>query len=719
MVEFQTDDTPDNYAGPIDDERIEDPIIPMQELGTTVVEHGPRGEHILQNIESSIRKGASKMQLMWQTQSGSAIGGRPKAYGKDVRQAIREMLEVNQVELSASELPTSSNTNMSGFDMQGGTISEQKRLRDLQEVKDAIDFQVEVGGGGGVDIWSQEFVRNITDDNDVINKNKKYQFYDYSPEELEYEKNIDKAIKEGGSVDANARVDNTKYLYDDRTGKIISDIKKSSTLHMPEYMTADEVQKEYLSKEVIGKYDERKGGVITKDDYVDFEGKWVDPNNPSDNMRKIPRFDKESGEFKSKPIDWFTIRQMTEEYNKDRPKEEHKKPEEMAFDLQIDNKIMSTKGSALFHSRQYEEQVEEFQKITKLEEKYEERKEELNQIFKDDSEGLKYALEQEKQQIARQLGGEAQQGQLLKDPEQIFDNIKQRAQRNIRYTHEAAASADAQADELQTMKEHVKTPDKIAKENTMKSYAELGVYAMEKAKDPRAKRDVYVGPELGWPTAYGGHPEEFIEIIQGSRKKMVEDLTTPGNPYYRENIDKKEAEEIAKKHIRGDFDTSHLAMWYNHFKAEKPNESEEKRMKRFNKWFEEQAEKMAKEDVIGSIQVVDSVSGQHSHLPAGQGNFPIVDAVEKVKKHYDKLGKTIDIVSEGHEEEKFGEGRILTETWKAFGAPVSSYWSQPGMGGSWRGVQGGYFGATQPPTYIVGAYTPSNEWSLWSETPFE
>ena len=109
----------------------------------------------------------------------------------------------------------------------------------------------------------------------------------------------------------------------------------------------------------------------------------------------------------------------------------------------------------------------------------------------------------------------------------------------------------------------------------------------------------------------------------------------------------------------------------------------------------------------------------HSHLPAGQGIWPVVDAIKYLKETgYDGM-----IVSEGFGEEGFGPGRQLTETWKAFGSPIySTRFSQHAFGGggpSWGQVQHSYFGENQPPFYIFGAYSPSNEWTLWSQVPLE
>ena len=38
-------------------------------------------------------------------------------------------------------------------------------------------------------------------------------------------------------------------------------------------------------------------------------------------------------------------------------------------------------------------------------------------------------------------------------------------------------------------------------------------------------------------------------------------------------------------------------------------------------------------------------------------------------------------------------------------------------GQRWGEVQYSYFGQNQPPYFVFGAYAPSNDWTLWSQTP--
>lgn len=705
-----------------EDSSIEEPIIPINKLGETVVEQDPRtGGGILQNIEASIRRGSSQFQLIWSTPSNNPIGGRPKAYGREVRQAIREMLEANDINMVGMELPTSSNTNMSGFDMQGGTIREEKRQKDIQEVKEAIDFAVDVAGGGGVDIWSQEFARDITDSQ--WNEKGGARFFDYSQEELTYKDQINAAIKDPTkSVERNPRIDSVKYLYDDRTGQLISNIKKSGLIHAPKYMVAKEIDKDF-NRNFVGQYDKHReevlgDGTIKEGDYVDLTGRWLNVENTDDQIHRVPKYDETQSKFETETIDWAELERRAAEKNKGKKHEEWVSPERLAFELQLDNQILQMRGQSAYYSQGYEGQKKQIMKLQDDWHNFQKEEEKMKKLFGNDKDGLEFWRTKKTKEIGEKYGRSIRSEEQIEklqnnDAEGFFEQSIRESQHTIKHTHEAAASADARAQEVEMMKEHVKTPQEIALKNTQESYAELGMYAFDKTKnDPNVKKDIYVGPEMGWPTAYGGHPEEFITIIKGAREKMAKQL------HDHKGLSEEKAKELARKHIRGDFDTSHLAMWYNHFEKKK-DEPEEKRLKRFNKWYMGMVDRMQEEDVIGSIQVVDAITGQHSHLPPGQGIFPVVKAVKRLKEKYgDKFD--IDIVSEGHEEERFGTGRILTETWKAFGSPVSSgYYGGQSAPRTWGGIQGSYFGATQPPTYIVGAYVPSNEWSLWSEVPFE
>ena len=60
----------------------------------------------------------------------------------------------------------------------------------------------------------------------------------------------------------------------------------------------------------------------------------------------------------------------------------------------------------------------------------------------------------------------------------------------------------------------------------------------------------------------------------------------------------------------------------------------------------------------------------------------------------------------------------MMKTWKLFGSSVY------GAAGAaprtqWGQVQYGFFGQNSPPYFTFGAYSPSEDWTLWSGVPLE
>ena len=78
------------------------------------------------------------------------------------------------------------------------------------------------------------------------------------------------------------------------------------------------------------------------------------------------------------------------------------------------------------------------------------------------------------------------------------------------------------------------------------------------------------------------------------------------------------------------------------------------------------------------------------------------------------------MISEGHEEEIFNEGRILVETWRAFNAPFESKYGPGASARGWGDIEGAYLGNKQSPTRMFGSYVPPfGEYKPWTEIPLE
>lgn len=651
------------------------PIVPISKLGATFGEANPQGQaDVLGSMLSSIRKGTNVLQLALSTPVSTQMGGGVASLGKDKRQAIKEVLKVSGATWEGMEFSPRDMTNLSGFDPQQGGFKEQKRKQDMQHVKDAIVFAADIGAGGGVDVWSYEFNRGIGDA--TFNKGKT-KFVDF----------------DGWKEDKDAQ----KALVDERTGTVIQQFETgqldrargSAKLAVPEWKTAKE--------HGVGS----DGVPYEPGDYLDIQGNKLTGDKTSKEfvMNRVPVWDSEKSEFKSRQMDWNEFKDYAQKRNNETGL--NLSPEEWYGRVQLENQYAQSRGQSIFYIRDYEQNQKQLNRLLEEQRHYKEL------------EGTKGIEELKELGLVQQTND----GRVVKKSDVLNESING-LKLSMQHVHEASGMADANANALWDTMQHIKPVEDFAKKKTFESYADLGLEAMETTNRHRVANPIYVGPELGWPTGYGGHPEEFVEIVKSSRQKMIERMKQ--DPVYRNKYTDKQMQNMAKTHIKGVFDTAHMTMWYNHFPKEKPQESEEHRLKRFNKWFLDQMKYLGKEDVIGSVQIVDSATGDHRHLPVGQGIFPTVDAIKELQKQ----GYKGPIVSEGHEDEMAEPGSTQYSLWNEFGASMGTgYHFGPASGGNAfgnvYGGRGGAAGYRAPPNYIFGAYAPSNEWSLWSEIPLE
>jgi sugar phosphate isomerase/epimerase len=615
---------------------LEEPIFPIAQLGQTVPEHDPSGRHknILQNVQAAIRGGTGNLQIVFQTPIESAIGGRPKAYGTEVREAIKEVAMANEVLITGMEMPTSL-TNMSGWDPQRGLVDEAKRQRDLDEVKEMIRFAAEVGRGGGVDIVSWEYNRPA-----------------FRQKWFEEDKTAQKAFKQ--LKEQEKKFEEVRFV-DERSGAIVP---------IPI----------------------REGIFIFKD-----------PKN----FRDLSPFAEKKEERTPKQWQYDDFERYAEHLRKN-PRADH--PEDKEADA---------------HTLIKQHFIESQQKIAEAEAGYYHQR--LMQT-KNEIKGVDRALTQG---IDPESGNQltAEQRAQLERTKQSLQDIQKRELAGIEAQERVAA-------EHRERMLHWVPMEEYTLKRSAQSYAEAGLSAMKMQDTMGPKKiikDLYVGPEIGWPQYYGSHPEEFVQVILNAREHMVDVLTNKdrSNQFkdfgFKNPLSRSQAEEEARKHIKGTFDTGHMGMWLQNFHPDMPWEQ---RKKEFTKWYKEKMEWLAdqnkKHDIIGAIQAVDSAGAAHGHLPAGQGILPVKEALEILKT---KGGFSGYIASEGHEEERFGEGRITLKTWQEFNAPISGGgYSGAGAGMAprrWNEVRHGYFGRTYSPNFMFGAYAPSNEFKLWSEVPLE
>jgi len=714
MVEFRTayhhpmdrDYVANNAIEPGQQANIEKPIIPIGELGQTVTE-GQRFGTLLQTTNAAIRAGSGSIELQT-IMGGAGEPGGAEAYGKDAREALREISKANEVTLTSIHTPTNIG-NMSGFNAQQGNFSDDFRKIELDEVKKAIRFAGDAARGGAVVVHTGEFQRPMFDAN--WNKDDLFVGYDEEP---------DRAVKP---------------LVDIRTGRVISEVRKNQIVPRAIWNRYETENKDFWDEHNGESYTDEKGNTINSGDYIDYEG------NKIKRIDRVPRYNKKEGTFDIEEVDWDYFVKEADDMNKEKAQEkginigefrekypdEYLNPEEAFLYATTETQEKIAKGWAGNYSRYLDLYFEDLKKLKKARTFYEQLEDSIP--------------EEEKWKLALQTSGLNIPGegtaQLVpketKMPLEVLDRSIKRTEREIEQTKDMVVGQLQSATEQKILRDHAKSTKKYALKKTMQSYAETGIEAMKQSQNnPYVQRDIFVAPENLFPEmGYGSHPDELIELVQNARKEMVKHLTEKyvedpsgktdnGNPVMIPNpnytgIPKEEAMKEANQHIKATFDTQHLGMWWKHFKPLE-GEIEEKRRERFNKWYMEQVKKMEEADVIGNIHLVDSIGGGHHHLPAGQGDLPVVEAIKYLKKK----GYKGYVNSEAYEEERHGAGRILLETWRAFGAPIYSFAPPAAPApGTWPEVQHRYFGRTVPPLYIFGAYSPSNDWSLWSQVPME
>jgi hypothetical protein len=675
---------------------IEAPIHPIKEIGGSVTE-GSRFGSLIQTSQGAIRQGVGTLELA--TIQGGQEPGGAESYGKEAREAIREQARASGTELVSIHSPTNVG-NLSGFHPQQGFVDELRHTG-VDEVKKAINFSAETAGGGAVVVHTAEFQRPMSEQKWAQNPDGTYKF-------LHYEEEPGRA--------------NT-YLVDDRTGKVIQEVRKSQIIREPVYLTAKDLKDR--GTQITGT--RQDGSPVRDTDWVTEEGRYINPIEPDDLFKRVPLWNQKETRFHTRKLGWNEIVERTNWYNQQN--DTNYSPEEMAYRIQMETQMLQYRGSSLYHGQRYDEyrrSLNALEKSMKYYQKLEENTppEEMWKLLRQDREVSRYVE-----------GGEFSPVK-YKKPTEMLEHAIWDVKKNMLYIHEASSAADAQADTIKDTIDHVKTVEKYALEQSTKSYAELGIMAMQETEtNPYAKKDIFIAPENLFPEmGFGSHPEELIELVKKSRDKMVNYLTKEKiadphgrrdkdgnlymitNPYYNPRISEEQARKEAEAHIKSTLDTQHLGMWRKHF-VSRPNESKAETDRRFNKWYMEQIKKMEKEKIIGHIHLVDSLGGGHHHLPVGQGGLPLVDAVSYLKKK----GYDGTIISEAHEENaRFGAARQLTETWKAFGSPVYGMSAPVPFGPtSWPEMYHGYFGRTVPPMFIYGTYAPSNDWRLWSEVPME
>ncbi|MBR9699031.1 sugar phosphate isomerase/epimerase [Candidatus Woesearchaeota archaeon] len=693
------------------------------EFGLTVKDVGmsvPMGISApnVQGIYSKIRAGLSKIEIGFPAAgSGNRQAQSPGMYGKDMRQAIKELGIANEVEFNTHAAYNV--MGMTGSLEQAGDLIkfDMNRARMGQhEIERAVDFAADVPGGGSVVIHTGEFLRPLTDI--------------YVPDE---EGNL--ARGSDGRTMWKQRLtedkDATFYLIDDRTGQAMRTVEKDRLVAYPHWLRSKKEGHWGMDKQ-------GNRAFIKKDDYVDYEGLLIlDAYDPV--VGRVPEFDDKTREFKVDYLSFNDFEVVAKEKNDALKKrlgrsltfQEATTQTEAYFHATLETNEGHSRGWSGQYAEDVDTNIEMLEKLNKAKDFYQKIDAKLPP-----EEKWKIAIKEPNMRVLDQIIPPE-----TKDPLKYIEEQITNARTRINFARQASVSQLQQAQDTAETKRHIIDPIKYVDRYAVRHYAESALHAMDRSKDPN--NPIVLTMEHIFPERFGGHPQEHKWLIKKARERFVEYLTEPEmelgvtydgkpamaknkegllelqkqpNPYYKAGLDKEQAKKLAERHIKATIDTGHLNLWRKYFQP-RPGATPEDNENEFKQWFLGQIEDFAKDNLVGNVHLVDNYGYQDDHLSPGQGNAPIKETMKILKKFgYDKA-YTVEPGADASTDLSDFHG--VMKTWRFLGAPIYGLGAPSKSQQTWGKVQYSYFGQNQPPYFIFGSYSPSNDWTLWSQSPME
>jgi len=653
-------------------------------------------------IQAKIRAGAGALEIGF---PGAFHGNRnahtPEMYGKDAREAIKEIGKASDVKFTTHAAYNL--MGLTGVDQQGNFSWEFQKLA-TDEVKKAIDFAADTTNGGSIVVHTGEFDRPLSEQPWSRDQNGRLLFKKtlYEPEDAVFK------------------------VIDDRTGQIMSTVQKDRLVARSKWNTAE--------SDYDGIDFEGNPTKIKKGDYIDYEDRKItDPFDPRHG--RVPKYNKQTGRFDVEMWHFDDFVKEAEERNRLKEQKFGRKlspeetilPEEVYLQATLETQEGHSRGWALQYAEGFERAKEQLDKLKEMRKYYEEID---NKLPEDE----KWKIFKQDDTLYRMTGGMIPPES--KSPLDIIDQNIKDIRKRMEFEHQASMSQEQQAADTAETRFHIKSQIKRSWAAGLRSYAEAGIHAMDRSKG--TKEPLFIAMENIFPDRYGGHPEELKELITGARQRMVDFLTKKTmteqvwdrekkqyknveteNPYHRD-VSKREAERLAEQHIKATLDTGHLNLWRKFWQHD-PSKTREQNDKEFDKWYTGQVEDLAKRGMIGNVHLTDNFGYSDDHTAVGHGNAPVKDVVKILKKHGYDHALTTEPGADASTDQ--GDFWGLMKAWRHFGSPIYGASGPvrvgaPG-GDSWTNVQGGYFGQTYRPYFIFPPYAPSNDWTLWTGVPLE
>lgn len=699
-----------DYMGPMDrnygtpapkDDFTNDVGVGVEDVGESIVMG--LGAQNLNALASKVRSGVKAMEItFFGVGGGSGQSQTPDQYGSDKRQAIKEMAEINEMDITTHA--SAGVMGLAGMDQQGNFSADQRKSN-VDEIKRAINFASDVSKGGSVVVHTGEFQRPISEEPWAKDPSGNPMFKMHPKEE----------------ETAVVRV------VDDRTGQVMGSARKNQMVARPVWnkYTPDN-ERYWNAHNGSSSYTDSNGKVVKQGDYIDYEGNLVE--NPFDFKHgRVPFYNEDSKRFKVESVGWESFEQEARERTEQLAREQGMNvddfkrlypdkvvlAEEAYVQATLEANEGYARGWALQYSEKFNENLDALKELRKYHDQYERLEQDLKSRSDPEAQRLLNNLKRDASTRARELTGGAFGEIESKLPTEILEKAITDMRNRIEHEQQAAASQEQQAQDAYETRMNAVSASKYALKQSYNSYAEAGMHAFLRTKEHNFEKPLTVAMENLFPESYGGHPDEVLSLVKNSRKAMAQELKRRQFASSDE-----EAKKIASDHIKMTLDTNHLYMWRKYWQDD-PNKGIKENDAAFKDWYLGKVKEMAKAGVIGNVHLVDGFGYQDDHLSPGDGVVPIKDVVKILKEN----GYDDKLIVEAGAEATVGSGHFegVSKTWAMFGSPVygaHAHMSSPQQQ-NWNNIRHSYFGRVEPPYFVVGSYVPSQDWSLWSQVQLE
>jgi hypothetical protein len=716
-----------------DPQKIKKSTVPIGRIGVTI--HDSKG--FKEQFMQASRLGAKSVELSSSVASLQNANMGVENYGTTKRRELREMSRASGVKINSVHAP-SSISNIAGFSQQqnGSGYSEQSRAEALKEVRKAIDFAKDVSydGGASIVVHLGEHSRSIQDANKYMPKDKegkdlfKGQFFNSGG------RFFNKKVDKGELADKYGTYYENEFMLDDKGNPLKSFDDEVLTFINKENGQVAQVPTSRKFKlpvnSNVGIYSEldADGKKSFKEDFANGLSRISNTNKEityNDVKQYENRFNNSYREKLSKAIDSKDDSKISSILSEIKGSNV---ADELSLFYDSDNKKILNSKDVLFKLFTEDQYRSASSQKKRVENQIERATEQLNSLI-DEEHRWDNIIKRYKETHNGEEPDPIKDSKLFvfDDPDNSYGNIKpmlktefykkkiDMLQKNIASENDSIRDVNAKLQDIEKTRTNYIDPLVYSEKKTASSLASLGIHAMKKTQELRSDyekqglmkkeqalkevKPFFIAPENIGPETFGGHPEELIKAVKSGRAEMARQLVNNGK-------DEKEANKLAKEHIKATFDTQHLYLWRNHF-----NGSDEE----FNKWYLYYVKRMQDEGILGNIHFLDSQARGHTHIPVGEGMAPLKEVAE-ILQETDYKGTW------NQEGFAYGLQQQLTGAWELLGSPIGMGTDSDGdyVGSSWNDYRMAPMDYRMAPNWVVPPDYPDKEkWRSWSKVSLD